>query len=134
MTPIHCQTAAISTLLYLVPKALTYLCTRPLPEVEGIFNQMRENLSHLQEQTKDLIGEKSWFILTDVVADNLWLSFLLLKSLTYKQSKGLFENFDRSLQTTAALVSFCATAWLIRLSIVKAFPSTKRFIATRSYS
>ncbi len=130
------QTAAISALFYLVPKGLTYLCSHPgaAHVAEGHFDKMRKNFSELRESAKDILGEKTWFILTDIVADNLWFSFLFFKHLTSIQEKNLFRNFDKSLETITALFGFCTATYVVRLGIVKNFPSTKKFIATRSHS
>jgi len=127
------QTGAISTLLYVVPKGLTYICTKPDPSSQELIDQFREKMADLKENSKALLGEKTWLVLTDIVADNTWVSFLFFRYLTHQQKENSFKNLDSSLQTMAAIVSFCLAAWLIRIGINEVFSCTGKFVAKSSY-
>jgi len=127
------QTGAISALLYAVPKGLTYICTKPDSSSQELTDQFREKMADLKESSEALLGGKTWFVLTDIIADNGWISFLFFKYLTYERKESSFGNLDNCLQTTASLASFCVAAWAIRLGIFKMSPCAGNFFATRSY-
>lgn len=130
----HQKIAVMATILYAIPKGLTYLCTKPEAEAQSILDLFKERMAYLQEETKVCLGNKGWFVLTDVIADNGWIAYVVFRYLTNNQKESLFQNFDKTLDTTAALISFCTASWLIRFGVVKAFPWTRSFIATRSHS
>ncbi len=124
------QTVAITTFLYLAPKGLTYLCTNPGLEAKERFDRLRQTLSNLQEVTKDILGKKTWFVLTNCIADNLWLSFICFRYLNC--IKRPFENFEKSLDSVNALVSLSVFFCMCKIFAVTAFPSTKKYIGLRS--
>jgi hypothetical protein len=109
---------------YLTPNALSWLCTS-VPGNKRI-DQLRRGMAFLQEEIKGSVGRKTWFVLTDIVADNAWIAFSTLSYLA--RGKKTIEPSEAA----TAWFSFCAGAWLIRFSVVKYFPNTRRLIATRS--
>ena len=123
--------AVIGLALYAAPKALTYLCTAPETTANRV-DRLREKMALVRDQFKDLVGGKAWFILTDVIADNAWISFVAFSYLTF----GLppIQNVGGAINAGTAYFSFCVVSWLSRFAVVKAFPSSRGYIGTRSDS
>lgn len=123
--------AVVALALYAAPKGLTYLCTAP-PMTASRVDQLRERMAFVRNRVKDVVGEKAWFILTDVVADNAWIAFVAFSYLTF----GLppISNTGGAINAGTAYFSFCVVSWLARFAFVKTFPSSRRYIGTRSDS
>lgn len=128
------QTANLSITalcLYATPKILTYLCTDPDPATEARTGQWRSKLATVQNQFKEFVGAKAWFIMTDVIADNAWISSLVFSYLTKEVQPA--KNLEGLVTTSNAYFTFCAASWVARFLCVKAFPSTRSFVATRHH-
>lgn len=111
---------------YAIPKLLTYLCTRP-DDPSAPLSSLRGRMATLQEEVRDVMGEKAWFTATDVVADNAWISAIVISLLT----KRPFSSVERGINTLSALTGFCAVVWLVRYAIIKLCPQL-RIVGTRS--
>ena len=113
---------------YAIPKLLTYLCTRP-DNFSAPFSQLRGRVASLQENVRDVAGERVWFAATDIVADNAWISALVVLCLT----KQPFGSFERGVNSLSAFAGFCTILYLIRLAIVRLCPQLRAQIGTRSH-
>ncbi len=70
-----------STVAYGLPKIAGYLCKRPEDLSHTRLEKIREHLASLQEKTELVVGQKMWFVLTEVISDNAWVSLLVLNYL-----------------------------------------------------
>ncbi len=122
----------VGAISYGLPKALTYLCTRPdatLPQSR--LDLLRGEMASLQERINNLVGDKVWFIATDVLADNACLASLIILCISKKHP---LASFDNAITTLSAFLSFSTALCAIRFYSVKAFPPLAPYVVTRSYS
>ena len=113
---------------YVIPKALTYLCTKPDNPDASFWSRLREKMADLQERTRSALGENLWFYGTDIVADNAWISAIAIRCLTSNP----FDSADKCLYFVPTFCTFCLQAWLVRYGISKQFPQLAPIIGTRS--
>lgn len=124
------QAILVGALLYVTPKILTYLCTRP-DALDGRVARLREKMAYMQESLKEILGERKWYVMTDIIADNAWISYLFFAYLTHGVNP--WRNMDETIKALAALVVFCGNGWLCRFGIVSIFHSLKKYVGTRSH-
>ena len=106
---INMSVVTISGALYAAPRALEYFCTKP-PEVHSRLDRLREKMANLTEISKTLIGERTWFIITDVFSKNAWISFLTIQYLT--RNNPPISTAAQTTELVSAFVVFCtATAF-----------------------
>ena len=112
---------SVGTFLYVTPKAISALCDRPAHSTDRLVDRLREKMAIFRDNLRTLLGDRTWFVLTEVVADNAWISFLVLSYLTH--GAPLFINVSRGLDEASALFGLCSVAWLVRLGGSRAFGS-----------
>ncbi len=105
------KTLSISGMLYLAPKAFAYFSTKP-EEVHTRLDRLREKIAGFSEASKTILGERAWFVLTDVFSKNAWISFLAISYLTRNQQP--FETVVRGIEVASAFFVFCTAAAFAR--------------------
>jgi hypothetical protein len=113
------KTVVVASLLYATPKALTYLSTAP-DSIVGHVDRLRVKIHDLKETSRDLVGEKSWFIMTQVFANNAWVASLITSYLLYSSGQSV-DTHAKRLNIVSAMASFTTVVWLAR----KAFNSIR---------
>ena len=124
--PIRCGLIGIAC--YVVPKVLTFLCTKPERPDEEFLGHLRERMYVFQEKARSILGEHLWLFATDVVADNAWISVIAISCLT----KTPFASVAKIIDTVTAFFCFCSVAAGVRLGIAKLFPPLAPMVGTRS--
>ena len=114
---------------YVIPKALTYLCTKPDNPDASFWSRLREKMDDLQERTRSALGERLWFYGRDVVADNAWISAIAIRCLTSTP----FDSMSKCIYVVTAFCAFSAQVWLVRHGISKQFPQLAPFVGNRNY-
>jgi len=87
-------------------------------------------MAYFQEKVRKLLGERVWFILTDCITDNAWISYLIWLAVFPRSEP--FKTLDLSLTVFKEFFTICGCATIVRILVVKGLPSTKNYIATRS--
>ena len=124
--PIRCGLIGIAC--YVVPKVLTFLCTKPERPDEEFLGHLRERMYVFQEKARRALGERLWFFATDIAADNAWISAIAVSCLT----KNPFASFNKTIDTLTAFFCFCSAAAVVRFGIAKIFPPLAPIVGTRS--
>ncbi len=121
-------TLVYTAALHVVPKGLSYLCTRIENPISRL-DRLRDLMGRVQEAVRNAIGPKAWFIATDVVADNAWISFFFISYLTkWNWQRALLAN---PLDVAFAFFAFSGGSMLIRYAIGQVYPPLRPYIATR---
>jgi hypothetical protein len=84
----------------------------------------------LSDQVRFKIGEKQWFLLTDVLADNAWIAFFLVSHAVNWNWQGALAK--RPFDAANAFLALCGVTWLVRLGICKSFPTLGRYVGFRN--
>lgn len=124
------KAVASSAVAYGLPKLMSYLCARPDPLSQAKLDRLRNRLAFLQEVTREVLGQKTWFVLTEVVADNAWLSLLVLNYLASGVEGSL--NAEQISAMVTGFVAFGGLSWMSRYGLTKVYPPLGKFIGTRS--
>ena len=122
------KSVVVAGAFYAVPKALTYLCTRPEDSDTSLWGRLRGRMADLQEQSRALLGERLWFYTVDIVADNAWISAIAIRCLTSTP----FASVAMGISTITAFGTFCVLAWLVRHGVSRQFPLLAPVIGTRN--
>ena len=122
--------ALASTVAYGLPKIAGYLCKRPEDVSHTRLERIRERFAALQEKTELVVGQKMWFVLTEVISDNAWVSLLVLNYLRSTVVGPL--EIEQTLAYATGLVAFGGLSWMTRYGLTKACPAVGKYIGTKS--
>lgn len=120
------KTIAYSSVAFITPRILTFLCTRPTVTEGGLSAKVRHLFTNMSEGTLGKISPKARFFMTDVLADNAWISVLVLRSLLRDQDRILDS------ECVVGFAAFSSLSWGIRFGLAKAFPSLDPYIGPRN--
>ncbi|PIS02057.1 MAG: hypothetical protein COT85_07930 [Chlamydiae bacterium CG10_big_fil_rev_8_21_14_0_10_42_34] len=106
------RTVSITGVLYLTPKILQNLCQESNEQPLSQVGRVRKLFASFSESLQSTLGERKWFVITKVITENAWISFLVLSYLT--KGAPLFMTFSRGLDEAGAFFGFCSISWLAR--------------------
>lgn len=89
-------------------------------------------MAEIRKGIKQRIGDKAWFVFTDIIADNAWISFWVLAYLC-RDSKLEFSRVQK-VDIGSAFFGFCTVSWLVRYGLIHICPQLRAYIATRSFN
>lgn len=115
------KTLCIGSLLYVTPKILGYLCTRPQPSaVPTALDRLRTKMALYQEEARKTLGEKRWDAGREIFVENAWISFLALSYLAKCPRPLNTFSFSEQIEMNArGFVLFCGLAWMARTAASK---------------
>lgn len=117
----------VGVAVYATQKMFHFLATAPNDSLNERMRQIRDRVFECRQLVKDRVSDRSWFIMTNVMADNAWVAATLL---TYLAGGRAFESVEMGINSITALAGFCSLSCLVRFAAVKTFPSLERFVGT----
>lgn len=87
-------------------------------------------MAYLQEGIGRSLGNRVWFGITEIVADNGWISLLAVKYL--KGERPLVSSFENGVHTASLCVALATCSWIIRYGVSKNVPLLAPYLGTRS--
>jgi len=107
-------------------KALTYLCTRPSSadrRIGTIFTKIRESCAEIKESIVRMLGERRWEIWSHVIADNAWISTLMLSLVILGTPEGIGKitttvaTVGEAIRTALSITYIVSLAMTIAMTI-----------------
>lgn len=123
------RTLFLGAALYALPKAATYLCTKPSMPASQRIEQIQGKMIFFQERLRDILGNRQWYILTGIVADNAWISYFALSYLNSGANPAI--HLDKTTDKALAFSTFCASGFLIRFGVAYTLPFLKSYVGVR---
>ena len=121
-------TVASATCAYLIPKGLTYLCTQIEQPISRI-DQIRCRCFAIQQTVQRALGPRTWLFLTDLLADNAWISVLVLSAAA--KGKILAIILQQPLNAVLLFVYSASAAMMMRHVMARRFPALIPLIGLR---
>ncbi|MFI5343869.1 MAG: hypothetical protein ACHQUC_06575 [Chlamydiales bacterium] len=111
----------VGCVIYAGTQALSYLPNESNSQQPSKIDQLRHIISTNVQEAKRSLGEKNWFIITNIILDNAWISAALLVYLSNEVP--MFDTLKRTVETGAAFLGLCPMLYTVRFGTVKLFPS-----------